>query len=261
MLEIIILLIVLACAVLVGSILGFGDSLIFIPLAALFLDVKLAVVLMGFWTTSLSVLNAIKYWDHIDRPFVKRYFIPGMAGIILGSFMIVESPTRWIELFLGLFVLVYVIAKFRELARARGEVTDTLTDTPVIYYKPLPKTVFYPGAFGYGLLSGLIGASGPINIVLLERSGHEKESFIGTFSIISVILGSVKLNIFVWTGLFPPEYFWVLLLGFGLIFIVVKGGHYLAPKIPKTQFQLIVLLFLLIIAFRLILISLFFYEA
>ena len=73
--EIIIILLVLAFAMLVGSTLGFGDSLIFIAVTSLFLDVKVAVVLMGFWTYGLSILNSIKYRGYIDKVLVKKYLI------------------------------------------------------------------------------------------------------------------------------------------------------------------------------------------
>ena len=65
--EYIFILLVLAFAILVGSTLGFGDSLIFIPIAALFLGIHIAIVLMGFWTTALSIFNTIKYRQYFDK--------------------------------------------------------------------------------------------------------------------------------------------------------------------------------------------------
>ena len=236
---------------LVGSTLGFGDSLTFIPLAGIFLDVRIATVLMGFWSTLLSILNAIKYRSHIDKPFLKKYLSPGIFGVILGAILIVVAPIRWIELFLGLFIVVYLIVKIREIKRERIE-------KPVLVNE-IPDGLFYSGAFSYGLLSGLIGAAGPINVALLERTGHERESFIGNFAIISVLVSSVKLVIYTWNGLFPLEFIWIFLLGIVVIFIVTKFGHWLTPKIPKEKFQILIMVLLAIISIRLIVVSLFFY--
>jgi len=249
--EIIFILLILAFAMFVGSTLGFGDSLIFIPLAGIFLDVRVATVIMGFWSTLLSILNAIKYQSYIDRPFLKKYLGPGIIGVILGAILIIVAAIRWIELFLGLFIILYLIVKIRELKRKDIENSEIL--------KEIPNGLFYTGAFSYGLLSGLIGASGPINVALLERTGHERESFIGNFAIISALISSVKLLIYSWSGLFPLEFIWMFFVGIVVIFIVTRFGHWLTPKIPKEEFQILVMILLAIISIRLIVVSLFFY--
>ena len=249
--EIIFILLILAFAMLVDSTLGFGDSLIFIPLAGIFLDVRVATVIMGFWSTLLSILNAIKYQSYIDRPFLKKYLGPGIIGVILGAILIIVAAIRWIELFLGLFIILYLIVKIRELKRKDIENSEIL--------KEIPNGLFYTGAFSYGLLSGLIGASGPINVALLERTGHERESFIGNFAIISALISSVKLLIYSWSGLFPLEFIWMFFVGIVVIFIVTRFGHWLTPKIPKEEFQILVMILLTIISIRLIIVSLFFY--
>jgi len=249
--ETFLILLILAFAMLVGSTLGFGDSLTFIPLAGIFLDVRIATVLMGFWSTLLSILNAIKYRSYIDKPFLKKYISPGIIGVILGAILIVVAPIQWIELFLGLFIIVYLIVKIRKIKREQIE--DSINTNE------LPDAIFYTGAFSYGLLSGLIGAAGPINVALLERTGHERESFIGNFAIISVLVSSVKLVIYSWNGLFPLEFILMFFLGIAVIFIVTRFGHWLTPKIPKKEFQILVMILLAIISIRLIVVSLFFY--
>jgi len=188
---------------------------------------------MGFWSTLLSVLNAIKYRSYIDKPFLKKYLGPGIIGVILGAILIVVAPIRWIELFLGFFIILYLIVKIREIKRKIVEKSDILKD--------IPDGIFYTGAFSYGLLSGLIGAAGPINVALLERTGHEREGFIGNFAIISALISSVKF------------------VGIVVIFIVTRFGHWLTPKIPKEEFQILIMILLAIISIRLIVVSLFFY--
>ena len=249
--ETIFILMILAFAMLIGSTLGFGDSLTFIPLAGIFLDVRIATVLMGFWSTLLSILNAIKYRSYIDIPFLKKYLGPGIIGVILGAILIVVAPIRWIELFLGLFIILYLIVKIREIKRKNIENSEILKD--------ISDGLFYSGAFSYGFLSGLIGASGPINVALLERTGHERESFIGNFAIISALVSSVKLFIYSWNGLFPLEFIWIFLVGVVVIFIVTRFGHWLTPKIPKEKFQILIMILLAIISIRLIIVSIFFY--
>lgn len=245
------ILLILAFSVVVGSTLGFGDSLTFIPIAAIFLDVRIATVLMGFWSTLMSILNALKYRSYIDKPLLKKYLGPGICGVIIGAILIVIAPIRWLELFMGIFIVLYLVIKIRQIKREKSEEFEITNE--------LPDSLFYTGAFSYGFFSGLIGASGPINVALLERTGHERESFIGNFAILSVLVSSVKLGIYSWNGLFPLDLILLFVIGILVIFIVTRFGHWLTPRIPVKTFQILIMVLLSIISMRLIVVSLFFY--
>ena len=255
--DIIIPLIILSFAVLIGSVLGFGDSLVFISITSLFLEIRAVVVLMGFWTLALSVLNAIKYRQLIDTRFLKKFLLPGILGVILGSYLMVIVASRWIEFSLGGFILIYVSSKIIEMRNVRKDIKAGVFNPKLRNIDSVPGFIFYSGAFSYGFIGGLIGASGPINVVLLERCGYEKERFIANFSITSVILNSFRLNIYVLNSLFPVDYLLLFLLGFIVVFVVTRIGHWITPRIPKTQFQILVLILLTLVGFRLILTSLF----
>lgn len=119
--EYLFILLVLAFAILVGSTLGFGDSLIFIPIAAIFLGIHIAIVLMGFWTTILSIFNTIKYRQCFDKLLIKKYLGPGILGVIIGALLLVVAPIPIVELSLGIFIIAFIIAKFREIKRKNNE--------------------------------------------------------------------------------------------------------------------------------------------
>ena len=258
--EILLILLILAFAMLVGAIFGFADSLIFIALAAIFLDVRIAIVLASFWTIFLSAFNAINYRHYWDKTFIKKHCIPGIIGVIIGSFLLVISTLRWLELSLGIFVMIYVITKFNNIRKDHILKTEKTDSFPTSNNEniDMSNTLFYTGAFSYGFLSGLIGASGPINVVLLEKTGHERESFIANFSLASIIVNPFKLGIYMYNGLFPIEYLGVFLVGIIVIFVITRVGHWLTPKIPKEKFYFLILILLLIISIRLILVSIFF---
>ncbi|MBD3255295.1 MAG: TSUP family transporter [Candidatus Lokiarchaeota archaeon] len=242
---------ILALAVLVGSTTGFGDSLIFIPLAAIFLDLYVAIVLMGFWTFALSFFNSIKYRKFFDKSLFKRYLIPGILGVIIGSLLLVIAPVRIVEFCLGVFIIIFVVAKSREYYKiqiGQGSENRIILSSPEL--RDIPNKILYPGAFTYGFVGGLIGTPGPINIVVLERRGHERESLIGNFSIISIFITSFRLVIYVCYSLFPVDFILMFIIGIAITYGVSKFGHWLTPKIPKNKFKLLILLLLTIIGIR-----------
>lgn len=254
----IIILIVLSFATIVAAALGFGDILIFTAIIALFISIQSVIVLMAFWSVWTSIFNALKYRKYIDKVFVKKNVPTGIIGAILGSLLIIVAPLRWIELFLGCFILLYTTYKSLEIKKERRLNPETNGEFEIII-KEISDPVFYVGAFSYGFFGGLIGASGPINVVLLERSGHQKESFIANFAICSVIISIFKLGIYLGSGLFPFAFFVVYLAGFIVIVFSIKLGHAMTPKISKEKFQFCILVLLIIIGIRLIVNSLLYY--
>jgi uncharacterized membrane protein YfcA len=114
----------------------------------------------------------------------------------------------------------------------------------------------YTGAASYGFLGGLIGASGPIFVVVLERTNHEREAFIANFALNSFVLTLFKAGIYAWTGLFPVDLWLIFLVGFPLIYVAIRCGHWVTPKIPKERFIVGILAILAVMAARFILMAL-----
>ncbi len=255
--EYIFILLVLAFAILVGSTLGFGDSLIFIPIAALFLGIQIAIVLMGFWTTTLSIFNTIKYRQYFDKLLIKKYIIPGILGVTIGALLLVIAPIPIVELSLGIFIIAFIVAKFRGIKKENDEIPVKETQFTESHLKYVPNSIIYPGAFSYGFIGGLIGTPGPINVVILEKRGHQRESFIGNFSFISIMVCSFRLVIYVSYDLFPMDLIILFLIGIIITYLMTKVGHWLTPRIPKKKFKLLVLLLLTVIGIRLVINSLF----
>ncbi len=247
--------IILCCLVIssiVGSSIGFGTVLILISLLSFWIDVRTAVILASFWNFVLTIFNALKYRHYFDKSYWKKCVATGIPGIILGSFLIAIAPIQWIEMTLGLFVLAYVFIKIKEMVKneslKRAENGKELIENN----KSLPDIAIFAGGFTYGFLGGLIGGSGPINVILLERTGHEKESFIGNFAMTSITMTIFQLSVYIGNDLFPVEFLSLFLIGLPIIFTCSFIGHKLTTKIPKRTFQLIIMLLLLIISLRFI---------
>jgi uncharacterized membrane protein YfcA len=166
--------------------------------------------------------------------------------------LLVIAPIIIIEFSLGIFIVLFIISKFRENHAENEEFTAEQPIKNEIRLKELPKSFLYPGAFSYGLVGGLIGTPGPINVVILEKRGHERESFIGNFSLISIIVTSFRLIVYVSYNLFPIDLVALFSVGIIITYAVTKLGHWLTPKIPKKKFKLLILVLLSVIGIRLI---------
>ena len=241
------ILLFLFLAMFLGAAFGFGDALILIPFLTLIMEVQPAVVMATCWGVLLNAMNAVKYRAFIDKPFLKKTIPIGLACTIAGSLLIGVAPVAWIELVLGIFIACYVVFKARVLAREklRGHV-----------HGPLAPAWLYAGSAGYGFLGGLIGASGPIFVVILERTNHEREAFIENFALNSLVLTLFKIGIYTGSGLFPVDLWLVFLIGLPVTYLASRGGQWLTPRIPKEKFLVGILAILAAMAIRFVVMAL-----
>jgi uncharacterized membrane protein YfcA len=232
----------------VYGIIGFGDALVLLPIITPIIGVRNAVILVNIWGTFPALLNFIKYRKFLDKGYFYRFLSLGIPATILGTFLIINIQGEWIELILGCFIFVYSSLKLINyyIDPEAIEVKIQLNTThPLVFF----------GGFSYGLLTGLISAAGPINVAILEKTGHYRESFIENFAAIGTILSISRIPFYFIGNIFPYELILVFLLAFPIIFLGTKLGYKITPKIPVKKFQIIIFFFLLGISLKSIILS------
>ncbi|MFX0036224.1 MAG: TSUP family transporter [Candidatus Hermodarchaeota archaeon] len=230
------------------GIIGFGDALILIPIITPIIGIRNAVILVNIWGIFPAFLNFIKYRKFLDKGYFFRFLSLGIPATIFGTYLIINIQVEWIELILGIFILCYSSLKLikyfysPETIELQNEINTT---SPIIFV----------GGFSYGLLTGLISAAGPINVALLEKTGHYRESFIENFGAIGTILSISRIPFYFIGNLFPYELILVFIFAFPIIFLGTKLGHQITPKISVKKFQIIIFCFLIVISLRSIFLS------
>ncbi|MFW9969068.1 MAG: TSUP family transporter [Candidatus Odinarchaeota archaeon] len=232
----------------VYGIIGFGDALVLLPIITPIIGVKNAVILVNIWGTFPALLNFIKYRKYLDKGYFFRFLSLGIPATILGTYLIINIRMEWIELMLGSFIFLYSLLK---LICYNKHLNNVEIQYQLNTTHPLIPLV----GFSYGLLTGLISAAGPINVALLEKTGHYRESFIENFAAIGTILSISRTPFYFIVNVFPYELFIVFLLAFPIIFFGTRLGHKITPRIPVIKFQIIIFFFLLGISLKSIILS------
>ena len=232
----------------VYGIIGFGDALVLIPIITPIIGIKNAVILVNIWGTFPAFLNFIKYRKFLDKGYFFRFLSLGIPATILGTYLIIYLRVEWIELTLGCFILLYSSLKLYQYFKNPDNLimrNELNTTSPIIFI----------GGFSYGLLTGLISAAGPVNVALLEKTGHYRESFIENFAAIGTMLSISRIPFYFIGNVFPFDLILVFLLAFPIIFSGTKIGQKITPKISVKKFQIIIFFFLLFISLKSIITS------
>lgn len=230
------------------GIIGFGDALILIPIITPLIGIKNAIILVNLWGILTALLNFVKYRRLLDKGYFIRFLSLGIPATIFGTFLLIEIRLEWIELILGIFIFGYSTLKLYQYFKKKDiiELKNQINTT---------SPLIIAGGFGYGLLTALISAAGPLNVAMLEKTGHYRENFIGNFAAIGFSLSIARTPFYFITNIFPYDLFILFLLGFPIIFLGTKFGQRLTPKIPIKAFQVVVFCFLLVISLKSIITS------
>ncbi|MCJ7647540.1 MAG: sulfite exporter TauE/SafE family protein [Candidatus Lokiarchaeota archaeon] len=232
----------------VYGVIGFGDALILIPIITPIIGFKNAVILLNLWGILTALLNFIKYRELLDKSYYIRFLSLGIPATIFGTFLLIDIQLEWIELIFGIFIFGYSTLKLIQYFKKSNEVK-------LMRHLNTTSPLIIAGGFTYGFLTALISAAGPLNVAMLEKTGHYRENFVGNFAAIGFTLSMARVPLYFITNVFPYELAILFLLGFPVILLGTKLGQKLTPKIPIKTFQIIIFCFLIVISLKSIITS------
>jgi uncharacterized membrane protein YfcA len=212
-------------AEIVGTISGFGSSILFVPLASYFIDFKLVLGITAVFHVFSNLSKIFLFQKGIDKNIAIKLGIPAVLFVILGAYLTSVIPLEEIELSMNLIILALTIL----LVSGAG--------------KKIKQSNFnlYMGGILSGFLAGLIGTGGAIRGITLAAFGLEKDVFIATSALIDLGVDSSRAVVYILQGYFTKEH--IILLPFLILIAIV--GSYLGKKIlaylPEKYFHYVVL--------------------
>ncbi len=222
-------------AAIVASLAGFGAATLTVPLLALIINVKQAIILIAFFHGFSSLFKATQLRRSIDVPTVLWYGIPAVVTAIVGAYLLdIVAPgaiSLSIGIFLGLFALASLLGVSLKL--------------------PGRKPVLVTGGIVTGFVTGLIGLGGAIRGAFLFSAGQKKETFIATSAAIAVLIDIARIITYTVRGSLEPRYYWyipvLLVISFVGTWLGVKFLRWLSESVVKRV--VLMMLFLVSIFF------------
>ncbi len=237
----------LACAFLaevIGTMAGFGAATILTPVAALFMDIKSAIVLVTCFHLFGTGSRVVLFRRSIDRRILLAFGSLGVLCSLLGAFVAARLPSEVIRLALGLFLIGYVGAETVLATRVR---------------LPLTRTTLIVGGILYGLIAGLIGTGGAIRSACLLVFDLPKERYLGTSAAIAFAVDLTRLPVYLGGRMmWHPQGEGPTLLAVGFLsFLPVAFagawiGRRLIQRVGAGAFRRFVLVLLLLMGLKLL---------
>jgi len=174
-----------------GGIIGFGTTIILMPLLVHFFGPLHAVPIVAMVAIVANISRVVIWYKSIEWRVCAVYNFTAVPGVILGANTLVLLNERWIDLILGCFLLAMI--PIRRKLRA------------INFQLKLWEMAVVGAVIGY--LTGVVASTGAINTPFFLAYGLVKGAFIGTEAASSFFMFVAKGITFHQLGVLSVEIF------------------------------------------------------
>jgi uncharacterized membrane protein YfcA len=207
----------------VGGLVGFGTSIMLMPVLVLVFGPREAVPIMAVASIMGNASRVAAWWRELDWKATAAYSATGIPAAALGAATLLTLPTGVIEAVLGLFFIAMIPVR-RWMARQAWKLG--------LWHLALAGAVI-------GFLTGIVVSTGPINAPFMLAYGLVKGAYLGTEALGSLAIYLSKAITFRTLGALPVETFFKgLIVGTSLV-----AGAFIAKRyvrqLDANRFRLV----------------------
>jgi uncharacterized membrane protein YfcA len=212
-------------AEIIGTVSGFGSSILFIPMAAMFFDFKIVLGITAVFHVFSNVFKIILFRKGVDRYVILYLGIPAVISVVIGALLTVYIPVKIIEIAMSVVVLgiaVYMIFNQRMAFSKRS-------------------SNLIVGGTVSGFLAGLVGTGGAIRGLTLTAFELEKHAFVATSAVIDLGVDTSRAVIYIWNGYFQSEHIKLIPMLIAIAFVGSYIGKLILARTSALFFRYAVL--------------------
>jgi len=214
-------------AEILGTIGGFGSSLLFVSIGQFFFDFPTVLALTGLLHIFSNIAKLWFFRKTIDKKLSLWLGISSVVFAIVGALLTQYISLTYAKWILGIFLLV---------------VSTVYLLRPTFQIDATAKNAITGGSVA-GFLAGFIGTGGAIRGLVLTAFNLEKNLFVGTSAAIDFGVDLSRTILYLEFDFLPKEMLWYI----PLLMIAAWIGSYLGKKIlvyiNQETFKKLVLVF------------------
>lgn len=216
----------------IGTVSGFGSSILFVPLASMFFEFKYVLGITAVFHVFSNLSKIFFFHKGIDKKILLKLGIPAILFVAIGAFLTTFIHQKKLELAMNIVLLilsVYLVFNINKKLK-------------------MSNKNLVVGGVASGFLAGLVGTGGAIRGLVLASFNLEKNVFLATSAMIDLGVDSTRAIIYVSNGFFKKEF--LIIIPF-LILVSIIGtwiGKRILIYINEVMFRYIVILTIIVTA-------------
>lgn len=209
------------------SISGFGFALLSVPLMQIVLEPRDAVVISTLIGALSTTTQALLDRQHVDKKLTKRLVMASYLGMPfgLGAFLLVSDTA----LRLGLGAVVILAA----VLLSRGFSLDSAS-----------TKLDWSFGFVSGILATSTSTNGPPLVFLMQARNYSPQDFRSTINTVFSFVNIGAIALFLSSGQVTHESVVGALVAIPSLFVALRIGYWLRPKVSADLFRRLVLVLL-----------------
>lgn len=227
---------------------GIGAGLFMLPFLALVMDSKLALAIGAPAMLISDIVGLKTYWREWDSEELKRLVPTGLAGVILGGYMVTIIPGSWFRLGIGILSVLFagfqLLKMIKERGQSRGKVEKASCG--------VRTRGFGAWIFGFlgGVASAIAHAGGMVMSMYMISTLRDKRCFVGTFIFFMFMTNIMKMLTYFKIGILTSD---VALWVGGMSPLIICGGflgNYMNQRVSQETFRTVVLVIIFVLGLR-----------
>jgi uncharacterized membrane protein YfcA len=215
---------VIFMAALIKATLGFGESLLAMPLLTLVLGLSTATPLVGLVAATLTVLMLGSSWRKIDLRSTWRLLGAATLGVPFGVLLLRLAPAALVTQVLGVILIGFGLFSL---------------------FRPALFTLTHPAwSYVFGFLAGVLGSAyntaGPPLVLYSAAQRWPPDRFRATMQSVFLLITLLVLVSHALAGLWSPWVFELYALSLPLLLLAIWLGEQLNQRISKHRFDRLV---------------------
>ena len=230
-LTITVTLLILFLAAFIKAVLGFGESLVAIPLLTLVIGVQAATPLVSLIAATVTLLIMTRSWQKIDLGATWRLTLSAAIGIPAGIWGLSRFPSIWLVIGLGVMLI--------------------LTGLFYLTRPTLPPLQDQRWAYLFGFLSGIFGGAysmaSPPTLVYSTMRRWSPEQFRVTLQSFFLPVSAMILIGHAAAGLWTSQVLWLYAISWPVMLVAFWAGNRFSQQLETALFERIIYVSLIIL--------------
>lgn len=227
---------------------GIGAGLFMLPFLALVMDSKLALAIGAPAMLISDIVGLKTYWREWDSEELKRLVPTGLAGVILGGYMVTIIPGSWFRLGIGILSVLFAGFQLLKMIKQRGQSRGKVEkDSCGSRTRGFGAWIF--GFLG-GVASAIAHAGGMVMSMYMISTLRDKRCFVGTFIFFMFMTNIMKMLTYFKIGILTSD---VALWVGGMSPLIICGGflgNYMNQRVSQETFRTVVLVIIFVLGLR-----------
>lgn len=190
----------------IGTVSGFGSSILFVPIASLYFDFTTVLGITAVFHVFSNLSKIALFRNGINKEIVLKLGIPAVVFVIIGALLTSYISVKQMEMIMNVMLILLAIYLLINFNKKLKQTNRNL----------------YIGGSVSGFLAGLVGTGGAIRGITLTAFHLQKDVFIATSALIDLGVDSSRAIIYISSGYFDKKY--IILIPF-LILVSFLGSY------------------------------------